>query len=214
MPTPIKIILGFTVIWVFGHISIAHSESPKHSPFDYIVQNELSAISLSDPITASSISVLPLSKPQSLKLDALAPIPVSKPSQHKEIQQPGLSPSPEPKVASVPIPHVEIEPMSWRLELAAQQASLSEETRSEIQRHILPALKGTGNAVIQILSYASANSQAGSDRRTALARLLEFREILIENGISPARIDIQALGNDTDIKPIDRIDLFVKPKSG
>jgi outer membrane protein OmpA-like peptidoglycan-associated protein len=65
---------------------------------------------------------------------------------------------------------------------------------------------------IQIRGYAKGDaSDASSARRMALARALNVRSYLMDKGIKPVRLDVRALGSETDKMPIDRVDMvFVR----
>jgi len=66
---------------------------------------------------------------------------------------------------------------------------------------------------IQIQSFATPQDTGiSSDRRIALSRALAIRDYLLENKIEPEQIDIRALGAETDVTPVDRVDiLLLKP---
>jgi outer membrane protein OmpA-like peptidoglycan-associated protein len=62
---------------------------------------------------------------------------------------------------------------------------------------------------VQIQSFAAPSSEKdqASARRISLSRALELRSFLIEKGIQSRRMDVRALGMQTDRTPADRIDL-------
>lgn len=186
-----------SLIW-FSNLGFAQSD--KYIPFDYKLNEDIPAISLEDKAPQIG-SLKPNTKPATKTSNI--PFPLPKPRTEKSVQEP------EPKVAAVPVEAVSVEPMFWRVVMPDSNPELSERSLREIKEHILPALQGTGNAPIKIQSFASKSTQNSGDRRTALARLLEIREIFINAGVSPARMEIQALGSDTNIKPYDRIDIYV-----
>lgn len=68
------------------------------------------------------------------------------------------------------------------------------------------------NMRLQIRGYAKGDaSDASSARRMALARALNVRSYLMDKGIKPVRLDVRALGSETDTMPIDRVDIvFVR----
>jgi len=73
------------------------------------------------------------------------------------------------------------------------------------------SLAGNDNQRIQLRAYASSSDgTASTARRLALARALQVRAYLIENGIRSTRIDVRALGNKIeDDGPVDRIDVVL-----
>ena len=64
---------------------------------------------------------------------------------------------------------------------------------------------------VQLLAYGGNRGDKGSDaRRLSLKRALAIRQVLIDNGVSPERIDVRAMGGADDTGPADRVDVFVK----
>lgn len=68
---------------------------------------------------------------------------------------------------------------------------------------------------IQINSYAQSPDQTDSGaRRLSLSRALALRSYLLSKSIPASRIDIKALGNDTDKQPVNRTEfVFYDPNS-
>ena len=63
----------------------------------------------------------------------------------------------------------------------------------------------------QIRAYAKGDGDNSNARRMSLSRGLIVRSFLMEKGVKPTRLDVRALGADTDHAPIDRVDLvFVR----
>ena len=65
---------------------------------------------------------------------------------------------------------------------------------------------------IQLRSYAaSTDGSDSSSRRVALGRAIDVRKYLMDRNIRPTRVEVRALGDQTDRLPLDRIDVvFVK----
>ena len=83
-----------------------------------------------------------------------------------------------------------------------------------IEAEILPKLRQDKNSRLQILAYASASEEGQSSaRRLSLARSMELRAYILEQDIRPSRIDIRALGDKTQEKPVDRVDLRFIPSN-
>lgn len=79
---------------------------------------------------------------------------------------------------------------------------------ARLDNEVLPLLQKNPNWRIQIQAFSSPdNDIRSSARRTALSRALSVREYLISKGIEAPRMDIRALGMETDRDPLDRIDL-------
>ncbi len=71
-------------------------------------------------------------------------------------------------------------------------------------------LKSKDNLRLQLMAYAGGDKLSASlARRLSLSRALSVRSFLIENGIRSTRIDVRALGNKTDQKPLNRVDLNI-----
>ena len=63
-------------------------------------------------------------------------------------------------------------------------------------------------ASVRVVSYASGEAeQASVARRVSLSRALAIRAFLIDKGVNPLSINVQALGNQKDA---DRADVIVK----
>lgn len=90
------------------------------------------------------------------------------------------------------------------------QDGLKGEQLYTIDKLIIPHLKDNEKSRLQLISYASQqeNSISG-DRRIALSRAMAVRNHIVKKGISPSRIDVRSLGTQTDIQPIDRIEIFL-----
>ena len=67
-----------------------------------------------------------------------------------------------------------------------------------------------GQSRIQIVAYADIKGESGSAaRRVSLSRALAVRARLLDAGVESMRIDVRALGNQTNRQPLDRVDLAV-----
>ncbi len=79
-----------------------------------------------------------------------------------------------------------------------------------LKDRVIEQLKKNPGWRIQIQSFASpVDKSTSSARRTSLSRALSVRTFLLENGIEPQRMDVRALGMQTDREPFDRVDLVV-----
>ena len=64
---------------------------------------------------------------------------------------------------------------------------------------------------VELQAYGGAPGDKGSDaRRLSLKRALSIRQILIDSGVSPDRIDVRAMGGTDDSGPADRVDVYVR----
>lgn len=94
--------------------------------------------------------------------------------------------------------------------LQFQQAELdiNDNAKAIVDNVILPKLQNNSLQRLEVLSYAEAiDDTTSSARRASLARALALRSYLMTKKIESQRIDIRALGDETDILPKDRIEL-------
>ena len=71
-------------------------------------------------------------------------------------------------------------------------------------------MTGPGSRV-ELQAYGGTHGDKGSDaRRLSLKRALAIRQILIDDGVSPDRIDVRAMGGTDDSGPADRVDVYVR----
>jgi outer membrane protein OmpA-like peptidoglycan-associated protein len=75
----------------------------------------------------------------------------------------------------------------------------------------LNAAMTTPNARIELQAFGGPAGDKGSDaRRLSLKRALAIRQVLIDDGVSPDRIDVRAMGGVDDTGPTDRVDVYTK----
>lgn len=73
---------------------------------------------------------------------------------------------------------------------------------------LIATLRARPDTRLIIEAYASpVDDGENSDKRIALARGLNLRKHIIEQGIDSHRIDVRALGRQSQQKPLDRVDL-------
>ncbi|MDD9901505.1 MAG: OmpA family protein [Alphaproteobacteria bacterium] len=77
---------------------------------------------------------------------------------------------------------------------------------------IVAQMKDLTDTRLQVRAYATGeDGNKSSARRISLSRALSVRAYLMDNGIKPNRVDVRALGTETDQSPLDRVDLvFVR----
>jgi outer membrane protein OmpA-like peptidoglycan-associated protein len=64
---------------------------------------------------------------------------------------------------------------------------------------------------VEVMAYGGNKGDKGSDaRRLTLKRALAIRQILIDAGVSSARINVHAQGGVDDSGPADRVDVFIR----
>jgi outer membrane protein OmpA-like peptidoglycan-associated protein len=75
----------------------------------------------------------------------------------------------------------------------------------------LNAAMSSPNARIELQAFGGTKGDKGSDaRRLSLKRALAIRQILIDDGVSPDRIDVRAMGGVDDNGISDRVDVYTK----
>lgn len=64
---------------------------------------------------------------------------------------------------------------------------------------------------VELMAYGGNKGDKGSDaRRLSLKRALAIRQVLIDAGVSSARIDVHAQGGVDDTGPTDRVDVYIR----
>jgi outer membrane protein OmpA-like peptidoglycan-associated protein len=70
---------------------------------------------------------------------------------------------------------------------------------------------GKAQARIELMAFGGTKGDKGSDaRRLSLKRALAIRQLLIDSGVSSARIDVHAQGGVDDSGPTDRVDVYIR----
>jgi len=115
---------------------------------------------------------------------------------------------PKTEQASVPAPGADAElGLSIQLVFANDATRLSAEAKNQLKL-LARNVKEKENLRMQLMAYAGGDKLSASlARRLSLSRALSVRSFLIENGIRSTRIDVRALGNKTETKPLNRVDL-------
>ncbi len=132
----------------------------------------------------------------------------------QEVQE-ALPEASAPPVADTPAPSTSAVVPSLSdltLEFGGNTTELSSALQAkldEVANHLQQGLASR----LQVRAFATGeDGTKGSARRIALARALSVRSYLMDKGIKPARVDVRALGTETDRTPLDRVDLvFVAP---
>lgn len=83
---------------------------------------------------------------------------------------------------------------------------LPESGRESLDR-VAAVLVGNPGARATVRAYADGDGDANQARRTSLSRALSVRGYLIDKGVSSARIDVRALGNQYGEGRKDRVDV-------
>jgi len=130
---------------------------------------------------------------------------------------PVLTPPEAPQVATLPPASREAEPApaapallppaDIRILYAAEATDLPKAAHRDLDG-MAGWLKANPDVRVQIVGYASAKTETGSDaRRRSLFRTLAVRTYLIENGVLSTRMDVRAMGDRTEEEPKDRVEV-------
>jgi outer membrane protein OmpA-like peptidoglycan-associated protein len=135
---------------------------------------------------------------------------------------PVMAPPVAPQVATLPpdsrdttpfpvAPEVLPWPADFRILYAADATDLTAAARKELDG-LAVWLQANRDVRVQIVGYASSTSKTGSDaRRRSLFRVLAVRTYLIENGVLSTRMNVRALGDQTEAEPKDRVEVRLPP---
>lgn len=138
---------------------------------------------------------------------------------------PAMPPPEPPQIATLPpdsrdttpvpaVPGALPRPVGIRILYAAEATDLPAAARKDLDT-LAAWLQATADARVEIVGYASETSKTGSKaRRRSLLRVLAVRTYLIENGVLSTRMDVRALGGETDTEPKDRVEIRLPPSGG
>ena len=94
------------------------------------------------------------------------------------------------------------------LTFTGNSSDLSPETQKKLDG-VIHQMSEMTDGRLQVRGYAAGeDGSKSSARRIALSRALSVRSYLMDKGIKPTRVDVRALGTETDRSPIDRVDLL------
>lgn len=138
------------------------------------------------------------------------PEPVPSPDQLSAIA-PAAAPDPALPPAA-PAPKVNGEAM--RISFGSGDAALPESAKQPLIE-LAARLAGVPKFRLEIRAFAEGTAETASQsRRLSLSRALAVRQILIEAGVRSTRIDVRALGNQTQASPADHADVRVVDRGG
>lgn len=135
----------------------------------------------------------------------LAQQPPAKPQPPANTAAPEPAPAPAPAESVAALPTLQGSGAS--IAFADQDAALPAGAAGTLNG-IAARLSEAPDAQAQILAYASApDGNASRARRLSLARALATRSYLIERGVQATRIEVRALGNQSEAGSVDRVDV-------
>lgn len=86
---------------------------------------------------------------------------------------------------------------------------ISPQMKEQLQKDVVEFMQQNPSWRVQIQAFASnTDKSASSARRISLSRSLAIRSYLIDQKLEPHKIDVRALGSETDANPLDRVDLI------
>lgn len=91
------------------------------------------------------------------------------------------------------------------------QSDLEPKQHTVLSKGILPRLKESDNRLLIQAFAMPQETGMSSDRRLSLTRALAIRRYLLENNVSSSRIDVRALGSQSNTQPLDRVELILIP---
>lgn len=120
------------------------------------------------------------------------------------------------KMVPRPPPQEKFEEDYISMPFQAGKDALDDGTLAVMQESVLAQLQNNPSWRIQIQAFASPTDEGSSSaRRLSLARALAVRTWLMDKGIEAGRMDVRALGMQTDRNPADRVDLIIfDPENG
>lgn len=118
--------------------------------------------------------------------------------------------APVSRAARPPQPQAQDEQAYVSIPFSEGLTEVSNPISGEIEKRILPLLNQNPTWTLQIQAFASpVKDGASSARKASLARALSVRSYLLSKGIEATRMDVRALGAESDRDPMDRVDLLV-----
>lgn len=88
--------------------------------------------------------------------------------------------------------------------------AVNEAVSAELETKLLPLLNENPGWQLQIQAFASPIKDGlSSARKASLDRALAVRDYLLSKGVEASRIDMRALGAESDRDPMDRVDLIL-----
>lgn len=104
-----------------------------------------------------------------------------------------------------------LDPGTFRISFSAEATDLSVDARARLDE-IAARLKSWPEVRVQLVGYARELEDAtGQARRRSLFRVISVRKYLVGQGVLSTRMDVRALGDNTEIEPRDRVDVIIPP---
>lgn len=141
---------------------------------------------------------------------------VQKKDDKENVQNPEQDKIIEPKNPNFDLPKFSVLADGQRklnIIFAENQKDLADEQIYTLQKLILPLLKENKATRLRLESYASPQGQnLNGDRRLALSRAMAIRDLVLNSKIDAHRLDVRSLGAQTDVQPMDRVEIYIVEK--
>ncbi|MEZ0225689.1 MAG: OmpA family protein [Alphaproteobacteria bacterium] len=171
--------------------TLPQSAKPGHSTVDSIPAFAQAArpVPTADPAPETSASP----PPQFESSSAAAPVAAlpATPAPPEEVSMPAV-----PTMADL------------TLAFPGNSSDLTVEAQKKLDA-VIRQLKDMGEGRLQVRGFATGEDGGKpSARRIALSRALSVRSYLMDKGIKATRVDVRAMGSETERSPLDRVDLI------
>ena len=144
----------------------------------------------------------------------LEAVPVEPPPETPELPKTAAEATEETTVASLPEEPVSVANDALRIPFGVGGADLPESALQPLQE-LAARLSREPNLRVQLFAFAAGTeTNASQARRLSLSRALAVRAVLIDSGVRSTRMDVRALGSNTNEAPLDRVDLLVVRRGG
>jgi len=144
----------------------------------------------------------------------LEAVPVEPPPETPDLPKTAAEATEETTVASLPEEPVSVASDALRIPFGVEGADLPESALQPLQE-LAARLSREPNLRVQLFAFAAGTEKNASQaRRLSLSRALAVRAVLIDSGVRSTRMDVRALGSNTNEAPLDRVDILVVRRGG
>jgi outer membrane protein OmpA-like peptidoglycan-associated protein len=187
------------------------SSQPKPLPAEDVTEQVSSQAAHKD--SAAPAAAPSHNRPSLVKIQDAAPVPAPAATVAPPPVPVAAAPAPSPSIDHTP-PPVPLEMPTvptmadLTLSFSGDSSDLTQESQKKLD-NIVRQLSDMADGRLQVRGYAKGeDGSASSARRVALSRVLSVRSYLMDKGIKPTRVDVRAMGSETDTNPVDRVDLL------
>lgn len=143
-----------------------------------------------------------------------APTPENKPAEpvtkmDEQLAKPADAQAPTPAPAAQPQAATGSATPTLRIVFTSTETSVPLSMKDQVAK-LADSLKADASKHVSLIGHAGGETdQANAARRVSFSRVLSVRSQLLDAGIDPMRINVQALGNKEAGADPDRVDIFV-----